>query len=109
MRESKDLVQSLLHLVRKTSDEDIPINDTSPTSTPSLPPQDTFHIPLASPITHARARQLNNQVSSLMSSCTSCLDCGDTCTFGLLRNHGEDRTEKGFTQAGFGLQHNTNL
>ena len=92
-------------------DEDITANDTSPVSTPSLLPHDTSHIPLAGPITHARARarQLNNQVSSLLSSCTSCLDCGDTCTFGLLRNHGEDRTGKGFAHAGFGLQHSTNL
>jgi hypothetical protein len=56
-------------------DEDIPTNDTPPTSTLSLPRQDTSHIPLAGPIT--RARQLNNQVSSLLSSCTPCLDCGD--------------------------------
>ena len=77
-------------------DEDIPTNDTSPVSTRSLPPQDISHIPIAGPITRAHARQLNNQVSSLLSSCTSCLDCGDTSTFGLLRNHGEERTGKGF-------------
>jgi hypothetical protein len=39
---------------------------TNVASTPSLLLQDTSHIPLAGPITHARARQLN-QVSSLLS------------------------------------------
>ena len=90
-------------------DEDIPTNDTSPVSTTSLPPQDRSHIPIAGPITRARAHQLNNQVSSLLSSYTPYLDCGDTCIIGLLRNHGEERTGKGLVQAGFGLQHNTNL
>jgi hypothetical protein len=77
-------------------DEDIPTNDTSPTSTSSLPQQDTSHIPFAGPITRARAHQLNNQVSSLLSSCKPCIDCGDTCTVGLLRNHGEEQLGKGF-------------
>jgi hypothetical protein len=90
-------------------DENIPTNDTSSTSTSSLPQQDTSHIPLAGPITRARACQLNNQVNSLLSSCTPCLDCGDTCIVGLLMNHGEEQLGKGFVSAGFGLQHNTNF
>jgi hypothetical protein len=57
----------------------------------------------------ACARQLNNQVTSLLSSCTPCLDCGDTCTIGLLSNHGEEQLGKGFSSARFGLQHNTNF
>ena len=61
-------------------DEDITANDTS---TPSPPV-------IAGPITRARARQLNHQVSSLLSSCSSYLDCGDPCTLVLLRNQGED-------------------
>jgi len=37
-------------------------------STPLTP------VPIAGPLTHARARQLNHQVSSFLSSCPSCLD-----------------------------------
>jgi hypothetical protein len=46
-------------------------------------------------------------VSSLLSSCSSYLDCGDTCTLLLIRNHGQDRKEEGLAQAGFELQKNT--
>jgi hypothetical protein len=91
----------------RNGDKDIPANDTSPTSTSSLPQQDS--IPLAGPITRARAHQLNNQVSSLLSSYTPCLDCGDTCTICLLRNHGQERLGEGFGSAEFGLQHSTNF
>jgi hypothetical protein len=76
-------------------DEDITTNDTS------SPTQDRV---IAGLITRARARQLNNQVSSLLSSCSSYLDCGDTCTLVLIRNHGQDRKGEGLAQAGFGLQ-----
>jgi hypothetical protein len=107
LREEDDLESRTTQMQEGEDDEDIPANDTSPTSTSSLPQQDS--IPLAGPITHARARQLNNQVSSLLSSYTPCLDCGNTCTIGLLRNHGEERLGKGFGSAGFGLQHNTNF
>jgi hypothetical protein len=81
-------------------DEDITTNDTS------SPTQDRV---IAGPITRARARQLNNQVSSLLSSCSSYLDCGDTCTLVLIRNHGQDRKGEGLAQAGFGLQKSTIL
>jgi hypothetical protein len=57
-------------------DEDI---TTSDTSTP------TQNRVIAGPITRARACQLNQQVSSLLSSCSSYLDCGDTCTLLLIR------------------------
>jgi hypothetical protein len=67
------------------SDEDI---NTDPTSTPSTPTP-------AGPITHARARKVNHQVSSFLSSCPSCLDLGDTYTLVLIRNQGEDRKGKG--------------
>ena len=82
-----------------SSDEDITANDTTTPSSPII----------AGPITRARARQLNHQVSSLLGSCSSYLDCGDPCTLVLLRNHGEDRERKGFTLAGFGLLKNINL
>jgi hypothetical protein len=63
-------------------DEDI---TTSDTSTP------TQNRVIACHITRARARQLNQQVSSLLSSCSSYIDCGDMCTLLLIRNHGQDR------------------
>jgi hypothetical protein len=107
LREEDDLESRMTEMQEGEDDEDIPANDTSPTSTSSLPQQDS--IPLAGPITRARARQLNNQVSSLLSSYTPCLDCGDMCTIGLLRNHGEERLRKGYGSAGFGLQHSTNF
>ena len=46
------------------------------------------------PLTRARARQLNLQVSSVLNSCQSYLDNGDTCTFVLLRNNGQDQQGK---------------
>jgi hypothetical protein len=51
----------------RIGDEDITANNTS---TPSPPV-------IADPITCARARQLNHQVSSLLSSCSQYLDRGD--------------------------------
>jgi hypothetical protein len=77
-------------------DEDI---NTTPTPSPA---------PL-SPITRARARQLNHQVSSFLNSCPSYLDNGDTCTLVLLRNDGEDQKGRGLAPTGFGLQDSTNL
>ncbi len=82
-----------------TSDEDFNINDAS-TPVP---------VPLAGPLTRARVRQLNHQVSSFLSSCPSYLDLGDTCTLVLIRNQREDRKGKGLALAGFRLQHSTNL
>lgn len=61
-------------------DEDINTIDTSTS------PQVQLH----DPITRARARQLNYQVSSFLNSCSSCLYPGDACTLVLLRNDGED-------------------
>jgi hypothetical protein len=81
-------------------DEDITASDTF------TPTQNQV---IAGPITRARARQLNQQVSSLLSSCSSYLDCGDTYTLLLIRNHAQDRKGEGLAQAGFGLQKNTNL
>jgi len=83
----------------KSCDEDIHTTDAS------IPIQ----VPISGPITRARARQLNHQVITLLSSCPSYLDHGDPCTLVLLRNQGEDRKGKGFEHAGFGLQKNTNL
>jgi hypothetical protein len=68
-----------------------------------------IQVPISSPITRTRARQLNHQVITLLSSCPSYLDHGDPCTLVLLRNQGEDWKGKGFEHAGFGLQNNTNV
>ena len=69
-------------------DEDI---STIYTSTPTPTPSPT---PLG-PLTRARARQLNHQVSLFLNSCPSYLDNGDTCTLVLLRNDGEDQKHRG--------------
>jgi hypothetical protein len=82
----------------KVLDEDIATNDTS---TPT--PVSTSTTPLG-PITRARARRLTHQVSSLLSSGSSYLENGDTCTLVLLRNNGLDQKGRGIAQAGFGLQ-----
>jgi hypothetical protein len=76
-------------------DEDIATNDTS---TPT--PVSTSPTPLGS-ITCARARWLTHQVSSLLSSGSSYLENGDTCTLALLRNNGLDRKGRGIAQSGF--------
>ena len=79
-------------------DEDI---NTSDTSTPTPPP--------LGPITHARARQLNHQVSSFISSCPLYFNNGNTRTLVLLWNDGEDKKGSGFAWTGFGQQDSTNL
>jgi len=81
-------------------DEDINTGDASTLPTP---------VPIAGPLTRARAGQLNHQVSSFLSSCPSCLDLGNTCTMVFIRNQGEDRKGEGLTLAGFGLQQSANL
>jgi hypothetical protein len=68
-----------------------------------------IQVPISGPITRVRVRQLNHHVSTLLSSCLSYLDNEDSCTLVLLRNQGEDKKGKGFEQARFGLQKNTNL
>jgi hypothetical protein len=63
-------------------DVDINTSDTS-TSTPT-------HNQISVPITQARARQLNNQVSSFLASYSSYLDNGNVCSVLLLRNDGRE-------------------
>ena len=83
--EEDELESRTTQIQEREDDEDI---NTDHTSTPSTPTP-------AGPITRARARTLNHQVSSFLSSCPSCLDLGDTCTLVLIRNQGEDRKGKG--------------
>ena len=61
-------------------DEDINTNDTSTPAPPQL-----------GPITRARARQLNHQVSSFLTSCPLYLYNRNTHTLFLLRNDGDDK------------------
>jgi hypothetical protein len=97
--EEDELESRMTQMQEGEEDEDIHANDAS---TPT-------QVPIACPITRTHARQLNHQVSSLLSSCPSCLDHEDACTLVLLRNQGEDQHGTGFAQAGFGLQHSINL
>jgi hypothetical protein len=60
-------------------------------------------------MTRARARQLNHQVSSFLTSCPLDLDNGDTCALVLLRNDGEDQKGRQIVRAGFGLQDSNKL
>jgi hypothetical protein len=57
--------------------------NTSDTSTP-------IHNQISGPITRARARQLNNQVSSFLASYSSYLDNGNMCSILLLSNDGQE-------------------
>jgi hypothetical protein len=67
---------------------DVDINTTD-TSTPT-------HNQIFGPITRARARQLNNQVSSFLASNSSYLDNGNMCCVLLLRNDGQERNGVAF-------------
>ena len=97
--EEDELESRMTQMQEGEDDEDINTDDAS-TPTP---------VPIAGPLTRARARKINHQVSCLLSSCPSCLDLGNACTLVLIRNQGEDRKGEGFAMAGFGLQKGTNL
>ena len=91
------MLQLCAFLVRPgfAGDEDINTRDTS-TRTPAP----TSPTPLGS-ISHARARQLNNKISSFFSSCPLYLDNGNACTLVWLRNDGEDKKGRGFAWTRF--------
>jgi len=97
--EEDELESRTTQMQEGEDDEDI---NTSDTSTP--PPKQ-----ISGPLTRARARQLNNQVTSFLASCPSYLDNGNTCSLLLLRNDGQDRNIDGFARARFGVQNSTNL
>jgi hypothetical protein len=80
-------------------DVDINIGDTS---TPT-------HNQISGPITQARARQLNNQISSFLASYSSYLDNGNMCSVLLLRNDGQEGKRVGFARATFGFQNSSTL
>jgi hypothetical protein len=83
--EDDELESRTTQMQEGEDDEDIATNDTS---TPT--PVSTSTTPLDR-ITRARARWLTHQVSSLLSSGSSYLENGDTCTLVLLRNNGLDQ------------------
>jgi hypothetical protein len=68
--------------VKVDSRSSVDIN-TSDTSTP-------IHNQISGPITRARARQLNNMVSSFLASYSFYLDNGNVCSILLLRNDGQE-------------------
>jgi hypothetical protein len=76
--------------------------NTSDTSTPT-------HNQIAALITRARARQLNNQVSSFLASYSSYLDNGNVYSILLLRNDGQERNRVAFSSATFGFQNSSSL
>jgi hypothetical protein len=82
-------------------EDDVDIN-TSDTSTPT-------HNQISSPITRARARQLNNQVSSFLVSYSSYLDNGNMCSVLLLRNDGHEWNGVAFAPVTFGFQNSSSL
>jgi hypothetical protein len=82
-------------------EDDVDIN-TSDTSTPT-------HNQISGLITRARARQLNNQVSSFLASYSSYLDNGNMCSVLLLRNDGQERNRVAFAPVAFGFQNSSRL
>jgi hypothetical protein len=80
---------------------DVIIN-TSDTSTPT-------HNQISGPITQARARQLNSQVSLFLASYSSYLDNGNMHSVLLLRNDGKEGNGVAFTPAKFGFQNSSSL
>jgi hypothetical protein len=82
--ERDELESRMTQMQEGEDDEDISTIHPS-TSTPTPSPTQL------GPLTHARSRQLNHQVSSFLNSCPSYLDNGDACTLVLLRNDGEDQ------------------
>jgi hypothetical protein len=82
-------------------EDDVDIN-TSDTSTHR-------HNQISGPITRARARQLNNQVSSFLASYSSYLDNGYMCSVLLLRNDEHEQNGVAFALVTFGFQNSSSL
>jgi hypothetical protein len=86
---------------RYLGEDDVDIN-TSDTPTPK-------HNQISGPITRARARQLNNQVSSFLPSYSSYLDNGNMYSVLLLRNDGQEQNGVAFVPVTFGFQNSSSL
>jgi hypothetical protein len=83
------------------SQNDVDIN-TNNTST-------TTHNQISGLITRARARQLNNQVSSFLASYSSYLDNGNMCFVLLLSNDGQEGNGAAFAMVTFGFRNSSSL
>jgi hypothetical protein len=90
---------AVVHICTYWNDVDI---NTSDTSTPT-------HNQISGPITRARARQLNNQVSSFLASYSSYLDNRNMFSVLLLRNDGQERNWVAFAPMTFGFQNSSSL
>jgi hypothetical protein len=82
-------------------EDDVDIN-TSDTTSPT-------HNQISGLIIRARARKLNNQVSSFLASYSSNLDNGNICFVLLLRNDGQEQNRVAFTPVTFGFQNSSTL
>jgi hypothetical protein len=82
-------------------EDDVDIN-TSDTSTAT-------HNEISGPITRARPRQLNNQVSSFLASYSSYLDNANMHSVLLLRNDGQEGNRVAFAPGIFGSQNSISL
>jgi hypothetical protein len=82
-------------------EDDVDMN-TSDISTPT-------HNQNSGSITRARARQLNNQVSSFVASYSSYLDNRNMCSILLLSNDGQERNGVAFVPVTFGFQNSSSL
>jgi hypothetical protein len=80
---------------------DVDIN-TSDTSTPT-------HNQISGPITHARVRQVTNQVFSFLASYSSYLDNENVYSVLLLRNDGQEQNECAFASVTFEFQNSSSL
>jgi hypothetical protein len=98
--EEEDELESMMTQIQEGED-DVDIN-TSDTSTPT-------HNQISSLITRFHARQLNNQVSSFLSSYSSYLDIGNMCSISLLRNDGQERNGIAFAPVTFKFQNSSRL
>jgi hypothetical protein len=99
LREEDEIESRMTQIQEGEDDVDI---KTSDTSTPT-------HNEISSPITRARARQLNNQVSTFLASYSSYFDNGNMCSVLLLRNGRQEGNEVAFTPVTFGFQNNSSL
>jgi hypothetical protein len=94
--EEDELESRVTHM--QEGEDDVDIN-TSDTSTPT-------HNQISCPITRARACQLNNQVSSFL---TSYLDNRNVYSVLLLRNDGQERNRVAFASTTFRFQNSISL
>jgi hypothetical protein len=75
------------------------------TSTPATP----THNQISGPITHARVRQVTNQVFSFLASYSSYLDNENVYSVLLLRNDGQEQNECAFASVTFEFQNSSSL